>query len=277
MGFGLPTLICGLLWDDWWGGFLIGGVAGAVFIMHCTFCINSLAHWCGDYPFADHRTAVDNWWISLVTFGEGYHNFHHEFPFDYRNGVSSWAYDPAKWLCYILEKLNIVWDVKRMDPVIIQKGRLQMMQKKISQAQLQLNKKIEEVSDWPADDFDLPEVTVEELEKKRGDEADFVIVNGYVHDVHNFLDLHPGGRAFLQPYLGKDATRAFDGSVYRHSHAARNILGTLRSARVKDWQAPEAHISDLNVVSDLENVHPTKNILSILPPKSLSTKFAKVK
>jgi cytochrome b involved in lipid metabolism len=44
--------------------------------------------------------------MALFTFGEGYHNYHHEFQYDYRNGVKPWQWDPTKWLIWILSKLG---------------------------------------------------------------------------------------------------------------------------------------------------------------------------
>ena len=44
---------------------------------------------------------------ALVTFGEGYHSFHHRFPFDYRNGPRWWHYDPGKWLIWTLARLGL--------------------------------------------------------------------------------------------------------------------------------------------------------------------------
>ena len=45
---------------------------------------------------------------ALVTFGEGYHSYHHRFPFDYRNGVHWWQYDPSKWLIWSISRLHLV-------------------------------------------------------------------------------------------------------------------------------------------------------------------------
>lgn len=80
-GFGLPTVIAGYFWNDWWGGFLISGILSKVVMLHCTFCINSLAHYIGDFTYTDQRSPRDSFITALVTFGEGYHNFHHEFPY----------------------------------------------------------------------------------------------------------------------------------------------------------------------------------------------------
>lgn len=72
-GFFIPMFIAGYFWGDWKGGFLIGGVASKVFLMHCTFCINSLAHTLGSATYDDKRTPRDSVIVSLLTFGEGYH------------------------------------------------------------------------------------------------------------------------------------------------------------------------------------------------------------
>ena len=51
--------------------------------------------------------------MSLVTFGEGYHNYHHEFPYDYRNGVKPWQFDPTKWIIWTLSKVGLARKLRR--------------------------------------------------------------------------------------------------------------------------------------------------------------------
>ena len=85
----LPTMVCGLGWNDWLGGFVYAGILRIFFIQQATFCVNSLAHWLGDQPFDDRNSPRDHVITALVTLGEGYHNFHHEFPSDYRNAIVS--------------------------------------------------------------------------------------------------------------------------------------------------------------------------------------------
>jgi stearoyl-CoA desaturase (delta-9 desaturase) len=107
--FILPAAI-GFLFNGWigaLGGFLIGGVLRVVCVQHCTFCINSLCHTIGSRPYSKKCSARDSWLMALVTFGEGYHNYHHEFQHDYRNGVKPWQWDPTKWLIWILSKLGL--------------------------------------------------------------------------------------------------------------------------------------------------------------------------
>jgi stearoyl-CoA desaturase (delta-9 desaturase) len=79
-----PTLVAGFGWGDWWGGLVYAGIIRACFAQQATFCVNSLAHWIGEQPFDDRRSPRDHVLTALVTMGEGYHNFHHEFPSDYR-------------------------------------------------------------------------------------------------------------------------------------------------------------------------------------------------
>ena len=76
---------------------LLVGVLRLVVSHHVTFLINSLAHMWGSQPYSDDNTARDNGVVALLTYGEGYHNFHHMFAHDYRNGVRWWQWDPSKW------------------------------------------------------------------------------------------------------------------------------------------------------------------------------------
>ena len=79
-----PMCVAGLGWGDWWGGLVYAGIIRACFVQQATFCVNSLGHWIGEQPFDDRRTPRDHLITAVVTLGEGYHNFHHEFPSDYR-------------------------------------------------------------------------------------------------------------------------------------------------------------------------------------------------
>jgi stearoyl-CoA desaturase (Delta-9 desaturase) len=130
MGFALPTLIAGI-WGDWLGGFIIGGALRITFNQHATFCINSLAHIIGKQTYSDLNTAKDNWITALVTYGEGYHNFHHKFPKDYRNAVRFYQFDPSKWLIFSLYKLRLASDLRRISDATITKYRVMMDEKMI--------------------------------------------------------------------------------------------------------------------------------------------------
>jgi stearoyl-CoA desaturase (delta-9 desaturase) len=116
VGFLLPA---GL---GWWhggvmgavGGFLLAGVLRITAVQHMTFFINSLCHTIGRQPYSDRCSARDSWIMALFTFGEGYHNYHHEFQHDYRNGVKWWQWDPTKWTIWTLERLRLVSGLRRV-------------------------------------------------------------------------------------------------------------------------------------------------------------------
>ena len=135
VGFGLPTLI-GVFIDGALGavaGLLIGGMARLVCVHHCTFFINSLCHCIGTQPYSSGHTARDSWIMALFTFGEGYHNYHHEFQYDYRNGVKPWQFDPTKWSVWFLNKLGLVKDLRRVPQEKIMLAEIKQKQKLLAE------------------------------------------------------------------------------------------------------------------------------------------------
>ena len=123
MNIGVPILL-GWAIGDIRGTFLLAGVLRLVLSHHLTFCINSLAHIVGTRPYSTENTARDNGVVALLTFGEGYHNFHHMFAHDYRNGVRWWQWDPSKWLISALEWTGLATNLKRVPWFKIQRALL---------------------------------------------------------------------------------------------------------------------------------------------------------
>jgi stearoyl-CoA desaturase (delta-9 desaturase) len=132
--FGLPILV-GWACGDILGAVLLAGVARLVVSHHFTFFINSLAHMWGSRPYTEENTARDNAVLALVTFGEGYHNFHHIFAHDYRNGVRWWQWDPTKWLISACSYIGLASRLKRTPAFQIQRALLAMQ---LSRAQQRL-------------------------------------------------------------------------------------------------------------------------------------------
>jgi stearoyl-CoA desaturase (delta-9 desaturase) len=126
-------LALGWLVGDVWGVFLLGGLLRLVINHHVTFFINSLAHMWGSQPYTDANTARDNGFLALLTHGEGYHNFHHRFASDYRNGVRWWQWDPTKWLIYSLSCVGLASQLRRIPDVRIQQTRLERQFKKLEE------------------------------------------------------------------------------------------------------------------------------------------------
>jgi stearoyl-CoA desaturase (delta-9 desaturase) len=91
---------------------------------HGTFFINSLCHMVGRQPYSRDHSARDSSVMAVLAFGEGYHNFHHSFPFDYRNGIRRWHFDPAKWAIYGLSMVGLARNLRRASDAVILKARI---------------------------------------------------------------------------------------------------------------------------------------------------------
>lgn len=120
----LPALL-GLLLGDVIAGLLLSGLLRLVVSQHLTYLINSLAHMWGRQPYSDASSARDNDLLALFTYGEGYHNYHHTFQWDYRNGVKWWHFDPTKWLIRLCALVGLTKDLKRCTLAQIEKARLE--------------------------------------------------------------------------------------------------------------------------------------------------------
>ena len=117
-GFLLPFL-AGFLYGGWASGvgcFLLAGVGRAFLVLNSTFCINSVCHIWGDQPNGTDNSSRDSWLVSLITFGEGYHNYHHAYARDYRNGPKWYNFDPSKWLIYSLSLMGLGSNLYRVSP-----------------------------------------------------------------------------------------------------------------------------------------------------------------
>jgi stearoyl-CoA desaturase (delta-9 desaturase) len=129
-GFVAPGLL-GLALGDGWGGFVLGGMARLVFVYHVTFSINSFAHMLGTQPYSDRNSARDSFIAAMLSMGEGYHNFHHTFPADYRNGVHAHQFDPSKWLIRSLSWCGLARNLKRTSDAVIVRARLRMQARRL--------------------------------------------------------------------------------------------------------------------------------------------------
>ncbi len=111
-GFGVP-MILGWAVGQTWGGLIWGGLIRQFLTHHTTFLINSAAHWFGKRPYSKQNTARDSWWLAIFSFGEGFHNFHHAFPSDYRNGIRWYHWDPTKWVIRALSWIKLSWGLRK--------------------------------------------------------------------------------------------------------------------------------------------------------------------
>lgn len=96
---GLPMLC--------WGVFL-----RVTFGLHATWLVNSASHIWGYRRFRTRDNSRNNWWVALMTFGEGWHNNHHAHPSSARHGLAWFEFDPSWLTMKVLSALGIIWDVK---------------------------------------------------------------------------------------------------------------------------------------------------------------------
>lgn len=127
--FGIPALF-GILTGNFWASILLVGFLRLVVSHHVTFLINSLAHMWGKQPYNDQNTAKDNAFVALLTYGEGYHNFHHAFAFDYRNAIKWWQFDPTKWLIKGLSLVGLAKNLRKTPEVRINKAIAKLQRNK---------------------------------------------------------------------------------------------------------------------------------------------------
>ena len=102
-----------IIGGNFWGVFVFAGIFRFVFNHHATFLINSACHYFGNRPYSTKNSSRDNFLLALFTFGEGYHNYHHSFQSDYRNGVKLWHFDPTKWMIFLCSFLGMTTNLKR--------------------------------------------------------------------------------------------------------------------------------------------------------------------
>lgn len=81
-------------------------------LYHATFTINSLAHTMGNQRFNTGDDSRNNWFLAIITLGEGWHNNHHYYPGTARQGFYWYEFDPAFWALRTLSLFGIVWDLR---------------------------------------------------------------------------------------------------------------------------------------------------------------------
>ncbi|MGE0763126.1 MAG: fatty acid desaturase [Bdellovibrionales bacterium] len=112
-GFVVPTLV-GWMMGSPLGGFIFGGALRIVITQQTTFLINSYCHYFGKQTYGKANSAKDSVIVSFFTHGEGYHNFHHHFQADYRNGVRWYDWDPTKWLIRTMAFIGAARGLRRV-------------------------------------------------------------------------------------------------------------------------------------------------------------------
>ncbi|KAG8889623.1 hypothetical protein FRB98_003426 [Tulasnella sp. 332] len=264
LGLILPALIASL-WNDALGGFIWGGIVTRLIGWHCTFSVNSLAHWEGLQPYTDEITARGSLILALLTSGEGNHNFH-AFPQDYRAGPSPFDWDPCKWVITILHRhTNLIPAVQRAKDEDVRAAEEHMRERRklLSTSPSPFNllherhgysEMVPEVAPLRSDvDVALDVWDATQLYayiETMGDKAVVLVIDGWVVDATRFASEHPGGALLLKKFavrppnnddrLSKLHRFAGEGSadwafhtLNDHSRNARRKLGDMRLAKLK--------------------------------------------
>lgn len=124
VGYLMPLLVGAMLGNAFLGLVIAGGIR--IFLtQQSTFFINSLAHTLGNTPYSKDLTAKDSIIMAFLTHGEGYHNFHHKFQFDYRNGIKWYHWDPTKWSIQLASVMGLAKKLKTVQFSEILRARLE--------------------------------------------------------------------------------------------------------------------------------------------------------
>ncbi|XP_006454164.1 hypothetical protein AGABI2DRAFT_196994 [Agaricus bisporus var. bisporus H97] len=215
LGFVLPATV-GCLWRDATGGFIWGGLVARVLVWHCTFLVNSLAHWNGLQLYTDENTSRGNL---------------HAFPYDFRSSPCFMDWDPSKWAILAFQYFGFATNLRRAKCEDIKAGQEHMLLKY-----------------WgvlpPAEPDKTPDWTLEQVEQHihQNDGCCLILLDGYVLDVTSYLVEHPGGSKVIRDYALRttreaidswpDASVAFHGGVNIHTWAANQHMKRLRLAKL---------------------------------------------
>lgn len=114
--FFAPAIVASYGWNELFGvGIMVPGVLRYVWVLHCTWLVNSAAHLWGERPYDPMSNPAENPLVAIASMGEGWHNWHHKYPFDYsasEYGVDS-QFNPTKMVIDIAAAIGIVTKRKR--------------------------------------------------------------------------------------------------------------------------------------------------------------------
>ena len=122
--FGIGYLVGGT-WSAGLAGLVWGGLVRIFAYQHATFAVNSICHMFGRREYRSRDESRNNWVVALLVMGEGWHNNHHAFPASARHGLGRWQIDVSWLVIRGLERLGLVWNVRRPTGDQMQRRKLQ--------------------------------------------------------------------------------------------------------------------------------------------------------
>lgn len=265
MCFAVPALLCG---EDWLNGLLVAGFLRYAYVLHCTWCVNSVAHFFGSRAYAPKHEARESPLVSILAIGEGWHNWHHAFGWDYACAElgSLQQYNPTKMfidLCCLLglawgrKRATRLWDQKKAKwsrdagrevvetlrgPPLFKTRQVVVGPEPYGEdeqpepAEVQKAAKLEKAPK----DAKVPEVEKENAAPKAGKVvnakvAEQIVIRyrGIAMDVTGWQNQHPGGSKVLKVFHERDAT---DAILAMHSEEALRKIEKMAAASKMDKQ-----------------------------------------
>jgi stearoyl-CoA desaturase (delta-9 desaturase) len=91
---------------------IVGFFISTVLVSHCTYTINSLAHRWGSRRYETGDFSRNNFFLALITFGEGWHNNHHYYPASAQQGFYWWEIDISYYILKAMSWCGLIWDLR---------------------------------------------------------------------------------------------------------------------------------------------------------------------
>ena len=134
-GIVIPISIPLILWKETFvSSFFAAFIVRIMTVTHSALMINSVNHRVGDKPYNSSINPGDNTFVSMMLLGEGYHNFHHVFPFDFAASELKYDFNSTKLFIEFMAKIGQAYDLKRASEWTIQRVKekvsLQKLEKK---------------------------------------------------------------------------------------------------------------------------------------------------
>lgn len=122
MCFVLPTVIPWMMWEEHFvTSLMVAGFLRYTLVLHVTWFVNSLAHWVGSKPFDKSIYPSQNSVVAYLSLGEGWHNYHHVFPWDYRTAEFGGLinYNITSLTIDLCSKVGLAYDLRTVTPEMI--------------------------------------------------------------------------------------------------------------------------------------------------------------
>ncbi len=123
VGGGLINAFAPTLGVTAWNMLIWGFFVSTIVLYHGTYTINSLAHRYGSQRFSTGDDSRNNFWLALVTLGEGWHNNHHHYPASARQGFYWWEIDLTYYVLRGLAAVGLIWDLRPVPARVLAEGR----------------------------------------------------------------------------------------------------------------------------------------------------------